>query len=118
MSAGIEITICVLVLIGTFLSIVSSIGVLRLPDVYTRNHAASKSTTLGVLVTLGATLLYFYSADGEINPRILLGIVFIFLTAPVSGHLIARAAYFSGVKLHKRSVQDDLDVKTKEIKSK
>lgn len=108
MSAVAEWTIIICILIGTFLSIVAAFGLLRLPDVYTRNHAASKSTTLGVLFTLLGTLIYFYSTEGEFNSRIVLGIVFIFITAPVAGHLISRAAYYTGVKLSDISVQDDL----------
>lgn len=108
MSATAEIIISVFILIGVFLSLVSSFGVMRLPDVYTRNHAASKSTTLGVMSTLIGALLFFYFHEGVIHSRIVLGIIIIFVTAPVAGHVISRAAYNSGVKLSERSVQDDL----------
>ena len=81
---------------------------LRLPDVYTRSHAASKSTTLGVLCTLVGTFLYFLITDGYFSIRLILGIFFVFLTAPVSAHLICRSAYRSNVKLAEESVQDDL----------
>lgn len=108
MNAAAEWLIIIFVLIGTFLSIVAAIGVLRLPDVYTRNHAASKSTTLGVLFALTGTLIYFYAHDGEFNARVILSIIFIFITAPVAAHLISRAAYYTGVKLAKQSVKDDL----------
>ena len=86
----------------------SGVGLLRLPDVYTRSHAASKSTTLGVLCTLVGTLLYFLITDGYFSIRLLLGIFFVFLTAPVSAHVICRSAYRSKVKLTENSVQDDL----------
>ncbi|KAB2333053.1 monovalent cation/H(+) antiporter subunit G [Bacillus mesophilum] len=102
-----NILIVVFLLIGAFLSLVAAFGVIRLPDVYTRNHAASKSATLGVMCILIGALLYFYFIDGYFNPRIILGIVFIFLTSPVAGHLIGRAAYNSGVKLWDQSVRDD-----------
>lgn len=115
MSVMTEVIIIILILLGTFLSLASAFGILRLPDVYTRNHAASKSTTLGVLAILVGTLIYFYSFDGEFNSRIVLGIIFIFITAPVSGHLIARAAYYSGVKLSESSSQDDLAIYNKSI---
>ena len=108
MSVTAEIIIAVFILIGVFLSLVSSIGVMRLPDVYTRNHAASKSTTLGVMSTLIGALLFFYFHEGVIHSRIVLGIIIIFVTAPVAGHVISRAAYNSDVKLSERSVQDDL----------
>ncbi len=108
MSVTAEIIIAVFILIGVFLSLVSSFGVMRLPDVYTRNHAASKSTTLGVMSTLIGALLFFYFHEGVIHSRIVLGIIIIFVTAPVAGHVISRAAYNSDVKLSERSVQDDL----------
>ena len=96
------------ILFGAFFSLVAAFGVIRLPDVYTRNHAASKSATLGVLSILLGTLLYFYVEDGHFNSRVLLGIIFIFLTSPIAGHLLGRAAYNSGVKLWDQSVRDDL----------
>lgn len=98
----------VLILIGTIFSLLSAIGLIRLPDVYTRSHATSKSTTLGVLCTLVGTLLYFLITDQYISIRLLLGIFFVFLTAPVSAHLICRSAYRSNVKLAQISVQDEL----------
>ncbi len=106
-----KIIIVALILIGAFLSLVAAFGVIRLPDVYTRNHAASKAATLGVLAVLLGTFLYFYMKEGQVNSRVILGIVFIFVTSPVAGHLISRAAYNSGVKLWDKSVQDDLKLK-------
>ncbi|MDM5228661.1 monovalent cation/H(+) antiporter subunit G [Cytobacillus sp. NJ13] len=100
--------IILFILLGAFFSLVAAFGVIRLPDVYTRNHAASKSATLGVLCVLLGTLLFFYFKDGYFNSRVVLGIIFIFLTSPIAGHLIGRAAYNSGVKLWDQSVRDDL----------
>ena len=104
----IEAIVAVFILIGTFFSFLSAIGLIRLPDVYTRSHAASKSTTLGVLCTLFGTFLYFLVSDSYISIRLILGIFFVFLTAPVSAHMISRSAYRSNVKLADVSVQDDL----------
>ncbi|WP_307475841.1 monovalent cation/H(+) antiporter subunit G [Cytobacillus purgationiresistens] len=95
------------ILIGAFFHIVAALGVIRLPDVYTRNHAASKAATLGVLCILIGTFLYFYFIENHFNSRVLLGILFMFLTAPVAGHLIGRAAYHSGAKMSDHSKQDD-----------
>ena len=103
-----EIIAAFLILIGAFFSFLSGVGLIRLPDVYTRSHAASKSTTLGVLCTLVGTLLYFLITDGYFSIRLLLGIFFVFLTAPVAAHVICRSAYRSKVKLTETSVQDDL----------
>jgi multicomponent Na+:H+ antiporter subunit G len=111
----ISILIASFLAIGAFLSLVTAFGLIRLPDVYTRNHAASKSATLGVMFILLGTFLYFYLEEGHFNSRLILGIAFIFMTSPVAGHLISRAAYHKGVPLWEKSVQDDLkSVKEKE----
>ena len=98
----------VLILTGGIASVISVFGLIRLPDVYTRSHAATKSSTLAVLLTLSGTFLYFWFSEQFISVRVLLGIVFVFLTAPVAGHLIIRAAYRSKVKLADISVEDAL----------
>lgn len=103
-----KILIGYLILQGAILSLISSIGILRLPDVYTRNHAASKAATLGVISIMLGVFLYFWLIEGHVNTQVLLGIVFVFLTAPVAGHLISRAAYHTNTPLWKNSVQDEL----------
>jgi multicomponent Na+:H+ antiporter subunit G len=105
------------ILLGAFLSLVTAFGLIRLPDVYTRNHAASKSATMGVMLVLLGTFLYFWLIENHFNSRLLLGVLFIFLTSPVAGHLIARAAYNSGVKLSDRTVQDDLAIAQKKMRA-
>ena len=103
-----ELIVGVLVLLGAIISLIATIGAIRFPDFYTRNHAISKSTTLGVSLVLLSALLYFIFFEAHFNSRLVLAILFILMTAPVSGHLIGRAAYNSGVKLADRSVVDDL----------
>lgn len=103
-----ETIAAVFILIGTIFTFLSAVGLIRFPDVYTRSHAASKSSTLGVLCTLLGTFLYFLITDGYFSIRLILGIFFVFLTAPVSAHVICRAAYRSNVELAKESIQDDL----------
>ncbi|MNJ29333.1 Na(+)/H(+) antiporter subunit G [compost metagenome] len=97
-----------LILIGSIISVISAIGIIRFPDVYTRAHAATKSSTLAVLLTLIGTFLYIWFSDAFISVRVILGIVFVFITAPVSGHLIIRAAYRSNVKLADSTIEDEL----------
>jgi multicomponent Na+:H+ antiporter subunit G len=103
-----ETIAAVFILIGTIFTFLSAVGLIRFPDVYTRSHAASKSSTLGVLCTLLGTFLYFLITDGYFSIRLILGIFFVFLTAPVAAHVICRAAYRSNVELAKESIQDDL----------
>ena len=97
-----------IILIGSIFSLISAIGLLRLPDVYTRAHAASKSSTLGVLFVLLGTFLFFLTEEQYFSTKLLLGIFFVFLTAPVSAHMICRSAYRSGVEMAKSSARDDL----------
>lgn len=108
MSGSGEVVGAILILIGAIFSLISAIGNVRLPDVYTRSHAASKSSTLGVLCALVGTLLYFLISDGFFSIRLILGIFFVFLTAPVAAHVICRAAYRHQVPLTEESVQDEL----------
>ncbi|MEC1614319.1 monovalent cation/H(+) antiporter subunit G [Bacillus mojavensis] len=102
-----KIAVAILILMGALICLVASFGTLRLPDMYTRSHAASKGSTLGVNMILLGVFFFLWFITGEISAKILLGIFFIFITSPVGGHLICRAAYSSGVELDERSVQDD-----------
>lgn len=97
-----------LILLGALLSVFSAFGMIRLPDVYLRSHAATKSSTLGVMCVLTGVFLYFASSMQTASMNILLGIVFFFITAPLAGHLNGRAAHRSGVPLWTGSIQDEL----------
>ncbi|WP_042149874.1 Na+/H+ antiporter subunit G [Paucisalibacillus sp. EB02] len=108
MKESAEVIAGVFILLGTIISLISAIGLVRLPDVYTRSHAASKSSTVGVLFILIGTLLYFLISEGYFSIRLILGIIFVFLTAPVGAHVISRAAYRANVPLTKSSVEDEL----------
>lgn len=115
---SIELIAALIILFASIMSLISAFGLIRMPDVYTRSHAATKSSTLAVLLSLVGAFIYFLAHDGTISVRLLLGIVFVFLTAPVAGHLICRAAYRSGVALSEQSGEDELkDVLFKEKKS-
>lgn len=107
-SVGIELIGALFILIGGIVSVISATGIIRFPDIYTRAHAATKTTTLAVLLTLFGAFLYFWLHDGFISIRLILGIIFVFLTAPVSGHLILRAAYRANVKMSDTTTQDEL----------
>ncbi|HIW35115.1 MAG TPA: monovalent cation/H(+) antiporter subunit G [Candidatus Paenibacillus intestinavium] len=106
----IEWIVIILVLFGTAMSLLSSFGLIRLPDVYNRAHATTKSATLGILSILLGAFIYFSFTHGVSSIRLLLAIVFVFLTAPVAGHLVTRSAHRYGTPLAPISVQDDLKV--------
>jgi multicomponent Na+:H+ antiporter subunit G len=95
----IEIVVAALLLLGTFLIVLTGIGLVRFPDVFCRMHAAGKAGTLGVVfVVLGATV-YFAGTEQDIWMRGLLAVAFQLLTSPASTHLLARAAYVCGYPL-------------------
>lgn len=104
------------ILSGVIFTIVTTIGILRLPDVYTRAHAASKSATLGVMCILLGVFLHFWIHEGHFSIQLLLGIAFMFITSPIGGHLMSRAAYISGVKPTSLTVGDDLKEVIEEAK--
>ena len=93
---------------GTIFGSLSTIGFIRLPDVYNRAHALAKSSTLGVLFVLLGTFLFFLFVEDYFSIKLFLGIFFVFLTSPVSSHVICRSAYRAHVPLAKASVRDDL----------
>ncbi|MFC4597212.1 monovalent cation/H(+) antiporter subunit G [Cohnella hongkongensis] len=107
MTAIVEYAVVLAVLIGVIFCLLGAFGLVRMPDVYLRSHAATKSATLGVLCVLAGAFLYFALFEGHVSAKLLLGILFVFLTSPVAGHLNGRAAYRSGVKLWGKSVRDD-----------
>jgi len=113
----IEIITCIFILIGVFFTFLSAVGVIRLPDVYSRMHAAGKSSTLGVIFLMLAVVVYFIP-EGIINAKILLAIIFVFMTAPLSSLMVNRSAYRIGVPLEKNNVQDDLKEMYNQEKSK
>lgn len=105
----IYIVIIILLLIGTFFIFSSALGVIRFPDIYTRLHAATKAPTLGIICMLIATFLYLYIVEGLISGKLLLAIFFIFLTSPVAGHMLSRAAHKDGNKPYLKHRKDEYE---------
>nr|WP_245723020.1 monovalent cation/H(+) antiporter subunit G [Natribacillus halophilus] len=103
----IEILISIFVLLGSFLSLIGSLGIMRLPDIYSRMHAATKSATLGVVLLILGTFTYFLG-EGIFSLQLLLTIAFVFLTAPVAAMIISRSAHRNGVELWGRTKHDEL----------
>ena len=101
-----EILAGLLLLGGGAFSLISALGVLRLPDVLIRMHASSKAGTVGAgMILLAVAVLY---GGGEIVARAIAAIFFLLLTVPVASHMIGRAAYVTGVKLWSGTVIDEL----------
>jgi len=101
-----ETIVVVLMMCGSVLALIAAVGVLRMPDLYTRMHAATKAGTIGVGFLLVAAAVQL----GTLEASVQIGLIILFLvfTAPVAAHMIARAGYFTGTPLWKRSVIDEL----------
>ena len=87
-----EIIVSVLLLLGAGFALIGSIGLARLPDFYTRLHGPTKATTLGVGGTVIGALLYTVLVNGQLSVHELAISVFLFITAPVTAHLLSKAA--------------------------
>jgi multicomponent K+:H+ antiporter subunit G len=86
-----EILVAALILIGTFFILVGSIGIVKLPDMMRRLHAPTKATTLGIGAMLIASMLYFLMIRGVPSLHELMITIFMFLTAPVTAFMVAKA---------------------------
>ena len=91
------------------MSLENGVTVLKMPDTFLRISVTTKAATLGSGFSLVAAAMYFNTIS--VNTRVIVIVLFIILTAPVSGHLISRAAYRSGNKLWKGTKMDDLEGK-------
>lgn len=88
----IETIVALLILLGATFTLIGSIGLASLPDFFCRLHGPTKSTTLGVGGMLAASALYFAAQGSTTHPTELLVALFLFMTTPVSAHLLAKAA--------------------------
>ena len=108
-----ETAVVLLAAIGVLFMLVSGVGLLRLPDVFSRMHAAGKASTVGVACLLIAAGIHFWNQD--LFLRMVLLIALLFATAPISTAAMARAAYRTGsvAGLHLR--RDELGEKGERV---
>jgi multicomponent Na+:H+ antiporter subunit G len=96
----------IFMVVGATFLLLAALGIVRMPDLFSRMQSATKASTMGVGSIMVAAAFHF--GDISVAARALAAIGFYFLTAPVTAHLIARASYFVGVPLWERSVVDEL----------
>lgn len=87
---------------GSLFMLLAAVGVFRMPDLYTRMHAASKVGTIGVICVMLAVSFHF--AELGIVTRSILIILFFLITAPVAAHMIGRSAFLSHTPMWKGTV--------------
>ncbi|MCW2337660.1 multicomponent K+:H+ antiporter subunit G [Sphingobium sp. B2D3A] len=98
-----EILIAALIVLGGAFALIGSWGLARLPSLMTRLHGPTKATTLGVGSCLVASMVYFPFRDGTWSAHELLITLFLFITAPVSANLIAKA------HMHRQRTNTDVE---------
>lgn len=91
MNEILEIFLSALILIGAMFTLIGSIGLAKLHDFYQRLHGPTKASTLGVGAILIASAIYFSVSD-RLSLHEVLITVFLFITAPIGAHLMAKAA--------------------------
>jgi len=101
-----EVLIIIFSSLGVVFALLAAVGLLRMPDTYLRISVTTKAATLGVGLLIGCAAIYFQEL--AITSEVLAIIIFIFLTAPIGGHLLARTAYFTDCHLDERTHIDDL----------
>ncbi|MCW3804724.1 monovalent cation/H(+) antiporter subunit G [Plebeiibacterium marinum] len=84
-----DVFIAALMIAGALLILIASIGLLRFKDLYSRIHAATKATSLGILLLLIGVIIYFKVLD--ITLKSILIVVFIYITSPLAAHSIAKS---------------------------
>ena len=94
-----------LLVTGASLMFLTGLGLVRMPDVFCRMHAATKSASLGVALLLLAAAMFFQ--ETMVVTKAVVTIAFIFLTAPVAASLLGRAAYARRTPLWEHSVLDE-----------
>ena len=91
----------VLIVAGMLLMAVSCLGVIRLPDFYSRAHAAAKSETLGIMLVFGGLIIYNGATQSSL--KLFLILLILAVTSPTSSHVLSRAAFRSGLEIWRKA---------------
>ena len=95
------IVIGVLIIIGIIFAVCGVIGMLRMPDSYNRMQSSTIISTIVVVFVIAAAIIYaaVYLKNTDMIIKLAVLLVFYIVTAPISGHAIAKGAYRHGVKM-------------------
>lgn len=105
--SGVDVIAGVLLLGGAAFTLLGALGLQQFPDVFARMHAVTKPVTLGLGLTVTGAALYV--DDPSDTAKLLLVAVLQLTTAPLSSHMVGRAAYRSGTELNPETVIDELE---------
>jgi multicomponent Na+:H+ antiporter subunit G len=101
------VTAAILLTFGSAFMLLAAVGLVRLPDLLLRMSATAKAATLGAALMLLGAGLHF--GDGAVLARVLVIVVFLFLTAPVAAHMIGRAGYRRGCPIWEGTIVDEAE---------
>lgn len=98
-----EIIVSLLLLLGSSFVFIGALALNRLPDFFSRLHGPPMATTMGMGATLAASLVFFSVTQGMLSLHELLVVMFLFLSGPVSGYLLAKAAVIQQLPLSEQT---------------
>jgi len=108
--------------IGLFVNSMSIVGLLRFPDIYTKLHAATKTTTFGSIFIVAGVILDSLSSPDQTTVIIIVhsivALLVVIFTNPISAHAIARAALISGIKPYGAEINEYADKQKEFYKGK
>ncbi len=97
----------ILLVLGAFFMLIASIGMVKLPDLYMRIHAATKAPSLGIFLMMVGIIVYFLNWWTSIEGVVV--ILFVFITAPIGSHMISKVAHKMGVEKYKATITDEME---------
>lgn len=104
----VEVLIIFLLIVGGIFLLIGSIGLVRLPDFFTRLHAPTKATTMGIGCILLASMISFSTTQGMLSVHELMITLFLFITAPITAHMLCKAALHQRLQVIERTQNQSL----------
>lgn len=95
-----EIILSILIIAGSFLMFIAGLGVLRMPDIFMRMHAATKAPSLGIMLMLVVVMISFHDLITIVKS--LLIIIFIYITIPISANMLGKTSLDMGLSMWKK----------------
>ncbi|MBU2863986.1 Na+/H+ antiporter subunit G [Reinekea forsetii] len=113
-----EIIASIFLLIGGAFLLIGSVGLSKLPDFYMRLHAPTKASTLGIGAILIGSIVFFSGQVSGITVKEILITLFLFLTAPITAHMLSKTALHTKIPPTEGTINADLFDKMRERESK
>lgn len=116
MNFWIELVVSIFLVVGALFVFIGSLGLAKLPDFYTRLHAPTKATTLGMGCLLIASAILMTYQQGYLSLHELLITLFLLITAPVTAHMLAKTAMHHKLQITEKTEDKELSKRARERK--